>query len=155
MSDFSSIQVLRFSGKKDEWPIWSEKLLTKAKCSGYKDVLLGNIDIPKSGEEINEKTEEEKVLINNANLNEMAYTELILSIYVRRSSGKVMFRIIKGFKSRNYTDGNSALAWDKLKKKFDPVSALSLVKTERAFRQIKLEKGKDPVIWVTNLKEFF
>jgi hypothetical protein len=31
MTDFSSIWLLRFSGKKDEWPIWSEKFLSKVK----------------------------------------------------------------------------------------------------------------------------
>jgi hypothetical protein len=58
-----------------------------------------------------------KVLMKNADFNEMACTELIISIDVRISSGKVVFSIIKGYKSRDYTDGNSALAWDKLKKK--------------------------------------
>jgi hypothetical protein len=38
------------------------------------------------------------------------------------------------------------LAWDKLKKKVDPISAPSLVKTERAFMKSKLEKGEDPEI---------
>jgi hypothetical protein len=39
------------------------------------------VNIPNSDEEINEKTEEGKVLMKNADLNEMAYTELILSIF--------------------------------------------------------------------------
>jgi hypothetical protein len=34
----------------------------------------------------------------------------------------------------------------KFKKKFDPIAAPSLVKTERAFRQSKLEKGENPEI---------
>jgi hypothetical protein len=45
-----------------------------------------------------------------------------------------VFSIIKGCKSRDYTDGNSALAWDKLKEKFDLVSDPSLIKTGRVFR---------------------
>jgi hypothetical protein len=52
-------------------------------------VFLGNINIQKSEEEINEKTEERKVFMKNADLNEMDYSELILSIKVRSSSGKV------------------------------------------------------------------
>jgi hypothetical protein len=70
----------------------------------------------------------------------MDYTELILSIDIRSSTGKVVFSIIKGCKSRDYNDGNSALTWDKLKKKFGLVSAPSLVKIERDFSQSKLEK---------------
>jgi hypothetical protein len=45
MSSFSLIQVLPFSGKKDEWPIWSEKFLAKAKRSGFKDMLLVKVNI--------------------------------------------------------------------------------------------------------------
>jgi hypothetical protein len=117
--------------------------------------LLGKVNIPKSDEEINRKSEEGKVLMMNADLNEMAYTEFILSIDLRMSSGKVVFSIIKGNKSRDYTDGNSELAWENLKKKFYLISYPSLVKTERAFRESKLEKGEDPEIWITNLEELY
>jgi hypothetical protein len=68
--------------------------------------------------------------MKNADLNEMVNTELRLLIDLRRRSGKVVFSIIKGCKSIDYTDRNSALAWDKLKKTFDPVSKPSLVKTD-------------------------
>jgi hypothetical protein len=57
-----------FSGKKDEWPMWSEKFLSNAKYSGFKDVMLGKVNIPKSDEEINEKTEKVKFLMNNADI---------------------------------------------------------------------------------------
>jgi hypothetical protein len=83
---------------KGEWPIWSEKFLFKAKTSGLKDMLFGKVNIPKSDEEINENTEEGNVLMN-ADINEMGFTGLILSIGVRSSGGKVVFSIIKGCKS--------------------------------------------------------
>jgi hypothetical protein len=70
------------------------------------------------------KTEGGKVLMRNTDLNEMDYTEVILSIDVRSSSSTVVFRINKGFKIRDYTFGKSALAWGNHKKKCDPVSAL-------------------------------
>jgi Zinc knuckle len=50
-------------------------------------------------------------------------------------------------------DGNAALAWEKLKKKYDPISAPSLVKTERTFRESKLSKDEDPDVWITNLED--
>jgi hypothetical protein len=55
-----------------------------------KDALLGKANIPKSDEEINEKTEEGKVLMKNADLNEIVYTESILSIDIRSSSSKIV-----------------------------------------------------------------
>jgi hypothetical protein len=62
MSDLSVIQVLSFSGSKDEWPTWSEKFLAKAKRSEIKDVLLGKV-IPKSSEVFDEKTDEGKRML--------------------------------------------------------------------------------------------
>jgi hypothetical protein len=80
MTDFSAIWVLNFSGRKEEWPSWSEKFLAKAKRSGIKDVLLGKVEIPTSLDVIDEKTEEGKRLLGIINLNEIAFTELILLI---------------------------------------------------------------------------
>jgi hypothetical protein len=47
---------------------------------------------------------------------EIAYTELILSIDVKTSSGKIAFNLIKGCKSKDYPDGNAAISWERLKK---------------------------------------
>jgi hypothetical protein len=80
MTDFSAIWVLNFSGRKEEWPSWSEKFLAKAKRSGIKDVLVGKVEIPTSWAVIDEKTEEGKKWLWIADLNEIAFTELILLI---------------------------------------------------------------------------
>jgi hypothetical protein len=82
MSDLSAIRVLSFSGSKDEWPTWSEKILAKTKRFGIKDVLLGKVVIPKSSEVFDEKTDEGKRMLRIINLNEMAFTKLVLSIDV-------------------------------------------------------------------------
>jgi hypothetical protein len=49
-----------------------------SKRSGFKDLLLGKGSIPRSDKEIHEKTEGGNVLMNNTDLNEMVYSELIL-----------------------------------------------------------------------------
>jgi hypothetical protein len=74
------------------------------------------------------------------NLNNIAYTELILSISVKNSSGKVVFNIFKGCKSKEYPDGNAAIAWERLKNKHETISAPSLV---------TLEKHLGPLVRVT------
>jgi hypothetical protein len=61
--------------------------------------------------------------------------------------------IVKSCKTKDYEDVHAGLAWEKLKKKYDPVSAPSLVKTERLFRESKLGKDKDPETWITNLED--
>jgi hypothetical protein len=83
----------------------------------------------------------------------MAFTKIVLSIDVSSSSGKIAFRIVKSCKTKVYEDGHAVLAWKKLKKKYDTVSAPSLVKTERLFRECKLGKDEDPETWITNLED--
>jgi hypothetical protein len=93
------LQVLNFSGGKEEWPTWSEKFIPKAKRSGIKDVLLGKLQIPKTSEEMEEKSEEGRRMIKNSDLNKLAFTDLILSIHVSNSSGKITFGILKSCKT--------------------------------------------------------
>ena len=152
MSDISAIRILNFTGKKEEWLTWSEKFLAKARRSGIKNFLLGKVKILKTNEEINEKTDEGKVMMKIFNLNELAYTELILSIDVRTSSGKLTFNMVKGCKNKDYTEGNSAMAWERLKNKYEPTSDPSLVKTERLFRQSTLSKMKIQMLGLLPLK---
>ena len=60
MTDLITIQVILFYGKSEEWSIWSEKFLVKAKCYGFKDVLLGKVQIPKADEVFDVELEEWK-----------------------------------------------------------------------------------------------
>jgi hypothetical protein len=57
--------------------------------------------------------------------------------------------IVKSHKSKDFEDGNAALAWEKLKKKYASIFAPSLVKTERMLRESRLGKNEDPEMWIT------
>ena len=37
-------RIITFSGKKVEWPLWSEKFKARANRKGYKGILLGEDD---------------------------------------------------------------------------------------------------------------
>jgi hypothetical protein len=63
---------------------------------------------------------------------------------------KLLLKILKSCKTKDFEDGNSTHTWEKLKKKFDPVSAPTLVKTERMFRESKRGRNEDPEIWINN-----
>ena len=76
---------------------------------------MGKLQIPKTSEELEEKSEEGRRMMKNADLNELAFTELILSIDVSNSSGKIAFGILKSCKIKDYEDGNAIHAWEKLK----------------------------------------
>ena len=56
---------------------------------------MGKLEIPKADKEINKKTEDDKSKVRIIDLNELAYKELVLSIDVRRCSGKVALSKVK------------------------------------------------------------
>jgi hypothetical protein len=94
--------------------------LAEVKRSGIKDIFLGKITIPKNNDEINEKKDEGKSI---SDFNELAFTELILSIDIRTSSGKVAFNVVKGCKNKDCTECNTKMAQKRLKNKYEPTSA--------------------------------
>jgi hypothetical protein len=131
MTDLSTIRVIPFQGKSDEWPTWSEKFLAKARRYGFKDLLLGKVKVPRTDEDYDMESEEGKKSTIAADMNELAYTELILSIDDKTNSGKVAFNLVNGCKNKDYADGNASMAWERLKNKFETSSAPSLVKLEK------------------------
>jgi hypothetical protein len=86
-------------------------------------------------------------------INEIAYTELILLIEVKTSRGKIVLEIVRGFKTKDYPDGNGAIDWVRLKNKYEIVSAPSMVKLLKRFRELYLKKGKVQEIWITELED--
>jgi hypothetical protein len=152
MTDLSTIRVIPFYGKNVKWPTWSEKFLAKARLYGFKDVLLGKVRIPLTDKDYKVDTEDGKKLIIVSEMNELAYTELMLSIDDKTSNGKMAFNLVKGCKNKAYADDNASMAWERLKNKYEPQSAPSLVKMEKKFRQSALKKGQYPDIFGIYLK---
>jgi hypothetical protein len=109
-------------------------------------VFLGKVKVPRTDEDYDLESEEGKKLTIAADMNEFAYIELILSIDDKLCSGKVAFILMKGCKNKDYEDGNASMAWERLKNKFEPSFAVSLVKLEKHFRQCSSKKGQDPDI---------
>jgi hypothetical protein len=72
-----------------------------------------------------------KKIARTIQLNEIAYKELILSIDVKASNGKIAFNIFKACKIKDYPDLNAVTAWKRLKNKYEPVSAPSVVKLDK------------------------
>jgi hypothetical protein len=68
-------------------------------------------------EEIDETSDIRKKNSMIIKLHEIAYAELILLIGFKASSGKFALNIIRGYKNKDYPDGNDAMAWKKLKNK--------------------------------------
>jgi hypothetical protein len=47
---------------------------------------------------------------------------------VKTSSGKAVFNMVHECKNLDHTEGNAAIDWERLKNKYEPTSAPSLVK---------------------------
>ena len=148
-----SIRVIEFTGKQADWEGWSEKFLARGKRKGYKKLLLGKEKIPTQAEfDLAElgTTDEDKKTVKVGLLNELAYEDIILSISHTSKSGKVAFNLVKNCKSDDYPEGNCRLAWDRLVKKYEPHTALNLLKLKKEFANSKLEDGgSDPDVWVS------
>jgi hypothetical protein len=147
--------VILFCGKVEEWDIWSKRFPSKAKKCDFKDLLLGKLLIPKLDEKIDETSDIGKKKPVIIKLNEIAYIELILSIDLSASNGKVALNIIRVCKTKDYLDGNGTIAWERLRNKYELVSEPSMVKPEKQFRELSLEKGQDPEIWITELEDIY
>jgi hypothetical protein len=116
--------------------------LANVRCCGIKDLFLGKLLIPKMNKEIDKTSDIGKKKSIIIKLNEIAYTEINSLIDVMASSGKVAFYIIRGCNTKDYPDRNGAIAWERLKNKYEPVSAPSMVKLEKQFRELSLKKGQ-------------
>jgi hypothetical protein len=49
---------------------------------------------------------------------------------------------------------NGAIAWERLKNKYEPVSVPSMVKIEKKFRELSFKKDQDQDVWITELEDF-
>jgi hypothetical protein len=134
-------------------PPVNERFLAKARLYGFKYVLFGKVKIPRTDEDYDMQSEQRKKLTIAADMIKLAYTELILSIDDKASNGKVAFNLVKGSKNKDYADRNASMACKRLRNKFGPSSAPSLVTLEEQFRQFSLKKGQDPDIWITELED--
>ena len=56
-------RIITFSGKRVEWPLWSEKFLARANRKGYKGILLGIDIVPDDNEDISIETDKEKKMM--------------------------------------------------------------------------------------------
>jgi hypothetical protein len=73
-----------------------------------------------------------KKMARSIKLNVISYTDLIHSIDVKASYGNIALNIVRGCKSNNYPDGTAVSSWEKLKNKYEPVSAPSMIKLRQA-----------------------
>jgi hypothetical protein len=66
----TSIQVITFSGRKDDWESWKEKVMIKAAILGYESIVMSedkapNTHNPNNGRKLVLKEDEQEILDMN------------------------------------------------------------------------------------------
>lgn len=148
-----SIRVVSFDGKRNSWPSWKEKFLAKAKKKGYKDILLGKIELVSETTKIADDDAQREVKLLGRKLNEDAYADLVLSIDCGKTQGRVVFNLIKNSKNDDYPDGNARESWKSLERKFNPTTSTSRTKLHKEFYRAELRKGADPINFITYMED--
>jgi hypothetical protein len=101
--------------------------------------LLGKLPILKADDKFDEASDIGKNSSRTVDLNEIFYTEIIVSIDIKTLYGKIGFNIVKEYKINDYLNGNTVTSWEKLKNKYEPVFVPSMFKLDKQFRDSSLE----------------
>ncbi len=97
---------------------------------------------------------DEKILKKHQDANNYAYKELLLSIMTTMDEGCVAFHIATGAVDTDLLDGNTVLAWKRLKDKYAPkLTPKKLELHTRAFQVNHLKNSdQDPKVWIMYLE---
>ena len=134
------LRAIPFSGKKEDWRIWSKCFLARARVKGYKKILIGTVDLPDQNDQGDESSKLKK-------LNELAYNDLMLSF-----KDEISFSSVEKALTTDYPDGNSRIAWQNLLQKYEPRTSAYKVELKKEFNNSKLIKGQDPDEWIMELE---
>ena len=151
----ASIKVIPFSGNKRDWPVWSEKFLARGDIKGYRDILLGEVDVPTDDEfaKISDAGDKKKAS-ELRKLNKDAYIDLLLSIATETEPGRVAFQIIRTAKTKEFSGGDAKAAWKRLEAKYESKRAPSRLILKEKFMNSKLKNPRsDPDVWITQLED--
>ena len=142
----TSIKVIKFSGRKQDWIPWQVKHLARASRKGYREVLEGTEKVPTKREEelLDATKEDDKVKIKTVARNKEAYSDLILSMDDGTSHGNVAFDIVRQAFSTDYPSGNAAEAMARLKKWYAPESAPELARLQKIFFGTRQKRRQNP-----------
>lgn len=128
-----NVEIYEFSGRTEEYDIWSTKFLAFSSIYDYDGFIEGDIKIPDTGD-----TDEKKKIISS---NKKAYAHLLDSMKMR-----VCVNIIRKAK------GDSCQAWLGLQDKFTISTGSDITSLANEIASCKLENDSDPEEWIMNLE---
>jgi gag-polypeptide of LTR copia-type len=140
-SSETTIRTITFSGKKEDWRMWSRRFEAFAETRGYSDALTTELaHLPKDGDVLDptEATYEEKK--NARKINREAYGALILAC-----TDKTSFGAIDEARTDDNPKGVAHKAWKSLKERFEPEDQTSEIEILDKLNNCKLDDEKDNI----------
>ena len=143
MKDLKSVKIIYWSGKEEDWTMWSTKFKMRGIARGYGDVLTGDKTV---------KTDDEIAMIADDDLKKdelgmqksarEGYMELIMSMQDIKS-----FNIVKEHENNLYD------AWLALQDEFEPTTPEALIEEIEEYNESKLNDVKVNIgEWLTDLE---
>ena len=144
-----NLRVLEFDGSEDCWTMWNKKHLARARIKKFKEILIGEIEVPKASEDYSGESEAEKKKKDHLKtLNDDAYNDLLLSMM-----DQVCFGLVDNTVTEDYPNGSAKLAWDSLNNKFEPKPGIHRIKLKEELIASKLKIIiEDPAEWIISLE---
>ena len=153
-------KVPKFSGKKEDWAVWSDKFLTVLERKGM-PVLTEQLDtteeVPKDSDDCSDgksppAVTQEKLDYKLQNAKAFAY--LYDSIDDTPGPGKNCYYRVKAHKNPDtgYKRGNFKTAWLELKALFEPKDLDTMIKTKTAYYDRKLGMQEHPTTFLTEMR---
>ena len=111
MSGYSkkTIRIVQFSGKKDDWQMWSKQFLALSGKKKYKEVLTSKTTVPAAATSIDVTATGGVEKQKDCDDNKTAYHNLVLS-----NPNKIAFNIINNATTTDLPNGDAALDWRNL-----------------------------------------
>jgi len=146
--EIRAIRVIPFSGKAEDFNMWKMKFLSRAKNSGFKDVLTGTTTILKASDTLDENDPNDKPKIQAWKMNEIAMEELLCSV-----SDPVSHGALKCSHTKDIPDGDSSKAWKEMQSWFELKTNQAKLELRHCFHACKMEdKEEDPNNYLTELE---
>jgi gag-polypeptide of LTR copia-type/Zinc knuckle len=140
----TTIRIISFSGKQDDWRMWSRRFLAFADARGFYDALTTDICVPKDSELLDPIKDKDKYTARKQN--KSAYSALMLAC-----TDKASFGAIDEARTTDNPNGMAKLAWDNLLKRFEPTDQTSEIEILDKLHNCTCSEHQNPDDWFAEL----
>jgi hypothetical protein len=132
-----NVNVIPFT-EKSNWRVWSRKFTARAYIKVYKDVLIGEVTVPKHVAPIDITTSAGMDQMEARKANDLACSDILLSF-----EDIVNFALIDKATITDHPEGAAAKAWKNLLNKHEPDTSAKQGSTQTKVPTEKIKQCKE------------